>query len=318
MCKYTLEQLKKVQKVIVHQDCSDGTASAIVLHSALPQAIIQFVQYGTKNHKELKAEPGLLFCDMSPPPERAEEFKGSLILDHHKYAKELVESLGGIYANEDTEPGVSGAVLAYREVWLPIKSRIAGNEHSLYIQEQLLRLSKLAGIYDTWQTSSPDWERARYLAEALKLYSWYSWSGLEEEYDPEFDKDLLEERLAVGELLVNRSDEFAQRAADEAYKCTLSTGHTLAIVQGTYIVNKASEFTGCDMTIAFHFYIEDGQPNIRFSCRSRGTFDVGLLAKHYKGGGHVHAAGFRMYTTKEPFSYTVQLVEDYLGQISKS
>jgi len=317
MCKYTLEQLKKVQKVITHRDCSDGTASAIVLHSALPGAIIQFVQYGTKEHRELKAEPGLLFCDMSPPLERVSEFKDSLILDHHKYAKELVESLGGVYASEDTEPGVSGAVLAFREVWLPIKSKVKGSQHTLYIQTQLLKLSKLAGIYDTWQTSNPDWESARHLAEALKLFPWYSWTEIEEEYDPDFIEDILEKRLAIGELLVNRSDDFAERSAREAYRHSLSTGHTLAIVQGTHIVNKASEFTGCDLTIAFHFVVEESKPSIRFSCRSKGSFDVGLLAKYYGGGGHVHAAGFSIQETHEPFSYTIKLIEDYLEK-SKS
>lgn len=142
------DTLDSIKTIVVHDNCPDGLASAILLHDVLYDAEIKFVQYGTDAYKALTPAPGVLYCDFSPPirtkkvvadgaetyvideEDRAklQEFvaAGTLVLDHHKTAKPIVEAFGdnGRFGDEVSEPGVCGALLAYRHVWLPLRNRI--------------------------------------------------------------------------------------------------------------------------------------------------------------------------------------------------
>ena len=124
MSHLPIEKLKALKVIVSHENCADGLASAMILKDVLPKAKVVFLQYGTPDHVNLVAEEGMIFCDFSPPPARAQEFVdvGAIVLDHHKTAKAVVALFGdlGVFADEKDDPGVSGAVLAYREVWLPL------------------------------------------------------------------------------------------------------------------------------------------------------------------------------------------------------
>lgn len=89
----------------------------------------------------------MLFCDIAPPAERAHEFlpRVPVVLDHHKGAEHLVKTFTHhVFADEKLEPGVSGAVLAYREVWKPLKPLGFTTAADF---------ARLAGVCDTWQAS---------------------------------------------------------------------------------------------------------------------------------------------------------------------
>src|SRR5256885_13008647 len=74
--------LAAVRTIVAHDECADGTASAILLHDALPGAEVVFADYGGAAGRPV-AGPGLLFCDFSPPAARADEFvaAGAIVLD---------------------------------------------------------------------------------------------------------------------------------------------------------------------------------------------------------------------------------------------
>jgi hypothetical protein len=139
-----IDKLKAVKTIIVHDNCSDGLMSAILLKDAYSQIGLEpelkFVQYGTEDYKKLEPGPNMMFCDFSPniktvkqpdgsflvdesdrPRLQAWVDAGTLILDHHKGAKDVVAGFGdnGVFGDEVTMPGVSGAWLAFREVWMP-------------------------------------------------------------------------------------------------------------------------------------------------------------------------------------------------------
>lgn len=119
-----IDKLQAIKTVVSHENCADGLASAMIIKDVLPDAKVLFFQYGSPDLAALPAEAGMIFCDFSPPANRAQEFvdAGAIVLDHHKTAKDVVALFGalGVYADEKADPGVSGAVLAYREVWLPL------------------------------------------------------------------------------------------------------------------------------------------------------------------------------------------------------
>src|ERR1051325_3448736 len=132
MGHFTLGQLRKIKTVISHgNNCPDGVASAMIVADAYgygdgdgPEILI--IDHQSDEKAKLAAKPGMLFVDFSPPEERAQEFlaAGTLCLDHHKKGSSVqafVEAGLGVFGDEDLNPGVCGATLAYEHVWKPLK-----------------------------------------------------------------------------------------------------------------------------------------------------------------------------------------------------
>jgi len=80
-----IQQLHAVKTIIVHDNCSDGLMSAILLKDAYSQRgrtpELKFVQYGTEDYKKLEPAPNLLFCDFSPYIKTAKQPDGSYVID---------------------------------------------------------------------------------------------------------------------------------------------------------------------------------------------------------------------------------------------
>lgn len=214
-----LTALKDVTDIVCHDNCSDGTMSAILLQDALPAARIHFCGYGLA-HERLEARPNMLFCDFHPHESTYRRFvdAGAIILDHHKSAANIIEAFGsrGVFADESREPGVSGAVLAYRHVWLPLKEERWASygvssgvlaEIRVHLREaeraRAESYARLIGIRDTWQKHDPDWLRACELSECLRFFGQTNWMIP----DPfAMDRsDWWEARIAVGIRLVEKA-----------------------------------------------------------------------------------------------------------------
>jgi hypothetical protein len=58
------------------------------------------------------------------------------------------------------------------------------------------------------------------------------------------------------------------------------------------VAGYASDLHGVEILAGFKIDIEDGKAKVIVSMRSRGTIDVGKIAKENGGGGHKNAAGF--------------------------
>jgi len=293
---FPLDKLREVTTIISHANCPDGVASAMVILDALrgdrrsggAAADVQFMQYGSPELAALAPAPGMLFVDFSPPADVAPAFveAGAIVLDHHKTARAVVESFGalGVFADEEREPGVSGAVLAFREVWLPL-SGSWGTWRCL----QVARFAGLAGVRDTWCTKDPAWPEACAQAEALRFWPASRW----------LDADVAQWRslAEIGQVLV---DKHATRVADaisEGFWFTSERGLVVAVLAGVDVTSDAAEKLGGDADLVMGFRYagksaKDGAPAAIWSCRSRGDFDVAAFAKYFGGGGHTHAAGF--------------------------
>lgn len=313
-----LEDLSKVSKIIVHDNCPDGIASAMILKYALG-IDVEFIQYKTDAHTNLPAVPGLLFCDFTPPRERVQEFvdAGAIVLDHHKGAQDIVAQFGerGVFADEKSEPGVSGATLAYREVWLPF-----GNEDNVLVRD----FAQVAGIRDTWQTKDPRW------IESCEQSSWLMFFGAEELLKPPiFDRNKWVFRTSVGKLLFDEHMRKVKKTVASAYRTSIH-GLRVMIHQGVTHTSDAAELMGeeskVDILAGFSYFSEDGTEredwspefgdNLKLvvSTRTRTSFDVSKMAKFYGGGGHTKAAGFNVKVTKlqaNPYAHILALIDDY-------
>jgi uncharacterized protein len=282
-----IEKLKQVRTIITHANCPDGIASAILLHDALPSAQIRFLTHGTKEYRELPAEDGMLFCDIAPPPERAPEFlpRVPVVLDHHKGAEHLVKSFTHhVFADEKLEPGVSAAVLAYREVWLPLQ----GN-HRCYDSPKAFAL--LAGVRDTWQSSSPDFRRSNEQAAALTFWPVEKWLSLREPFERGVFE--LERMLDLGSVLFVKKLEAAKKALSQSWRTTVNNIRCV-VFEGTTLTSDVAELVGdnADLIVGFGFVVEDGEFLLNVSTRSHTTFDCAEFARSLGGGGHTKAAGF--------------------------
>lgn len=309
-----LDLLQNVTHLVTHENCSDGTSSAMIIRDALPNVRVTFCQYGTKLHQEIPAEPGMLWCDFSPPVARVQDFLDvrTIVLDHHGGpAKEstlaFAEKGLGAFADEKKDPGVSGAMLAYREVWVPLELQKAVSERDVR-SKAFLELATLAGIRDTWQKQDPRWQQACETAEATR---WWPWEMVEKTPWGQWP-----ELFRIGPILMARNMRTVDKCLEGAFRFTSKKGRKVTVFEGLKPSSDAAEKLGeaNDLTIGLGFLVESGEPKMLFSTRGRGTFHCRNFALAFGGGGHVKAAGFSVPLTPDspqPYELTRILLDRY-------
>lgn len=309
-------RLRNVRQIVCHADCPDGIASAIVLRDALPGAEILFVQHGTPAYVELPARTNMLFCDIAPPRTRVAQFLecGAVVLDHHRTVKEdvlrFVEVGLGVFADEAKEPGVSGALLAYRNVWMPLCCGFISSA----VCERAQDFAELAGVRDTWQKDDSRWEVACAQAEALRFYPFAFWP---ESPFSAAGNQRLTALLEVGPALVDRRRESARKEAERGWRFTTRSGTRVLIVstrETSDVMEEVRETV--DLVAGFSFLANNGregrEEKMICSTRSRGSFDCANFAERNGGGGHTRAAGFErtlLSDDVQPYTLLAGLIE---------
>lgn len=326
-----IEKLQALKHIVVHDKCPDGTVSAMILKWCLPDAKVEFIQYDTPEHEILEAKPGTIFADFSPwmpglpedPTDEdlriREEAKkklqthveaGAIVLDHHKTQRDVVAEFGelGVFGDEKTEPGVCGAVLAFREIALQLKPKPFLVVHGPNDHKIIEKVATLAGIRDTWQTQDPRWREACEQATALDFWP---------------DAELLKldpgqwgEKLELGPMLFQRRLDWAKRCGDNSFRFTSEAGTKVAVFEGVKAASDVAEHlhTEVDLIIGFDIFMQAGEPVMIFSTRSHTDFDCAAFCTAHKGGGHTRAAGFKHVLQPEdpnPFYLARKVLEEY-------
>lgn len=290
-----LHALDGVRRVVCHRNseataCPDGTAAAILIADALPDAEITFASYGP----ELDAVapmPGLLFADICPR-ERVDAYiaAGAIVLDHHASHEETVRRFGarGIFGSK-TE---SGASLAHDHVWLP---RLGLDGASKSERARAERFARLAAVRDTWQKDHEDWMAASEQAAALSLFAWDDWQKLHRPFYGGGEGIAFNSMLACGRPLYAQRLRRAQLAASTATYLWTTAGTRLALAN-TLDTSDLGEIVDADVLVGYSIFSDPNStseaPRIRYSFRARRDYDVGSLAKSAPGGGgHRGAAG---------------------------
>lgn len=295
-------KLFNVRTIVTHDGCPDGVASAMILKVAMPDAKVVFARYGSAELAALPATEGMLFCDFSPPADRVQEFVdvGAIVLDHHKTARAVVEAFGenGVFGDEATEPGVCGAVLAYRVAIVGAGVR----------DDAIEDFATLAGIRDTWQRQDPRWIEACAQAEALRFWP--------REYLVGLTPFRWAERMAIGGTLLQKKAEQVEEKIREAYRCEIA-GQRVVMFDGSVETSDAMEAlkAGTDLVVGFRYLCDGGRQRLNLSCRSRGL-DVSAFAKRHGGGGHTQAAGCTLDVLPgdaNPYERVRELIGLWLG-----
>lgn len=319
---FTLDQLKAIRTIVVHHNspgnpCPDGTAAAIILHDALPNAQIVFARPSSEELELMPAEPGMLFCDLSPNPTRVKDFvkTETLVLDHHEKQKDVVAQFGEFGRYSD-EKGVSGAVLAYQAVWQPLYESMPGIVHNQHPHwgktstvDRLSQVSSFAwivGVRDTWQKDDQRWKAACQLAAAIRFYPWGYFANITDPFGRGFSA--LQELISIGPVLVDRQDEVLLNYVKNAFY--FQRDDLKFAVVPTTETSDVADIIKADVLIGFKYIVENEFPKLVLSCRSRSGYDVGSFAQKNGGGGHKLAAGCTLYALayKNPYEQIQDLV----------
>lgn len=382
-----LAKLEAVTTIVTHANCMDGLASAMILLDVLPSAKIVFCQYNTPDYLNLPATPNMLFCDITPPRDRAAEFvtAGSIVLDHHKTAKDIVLMFGanGVFGDEIANPGISGAMLAYQQVWVPLISssprtgnltpeqatarqqaanaynqavsvamatKLAAGQDKVAAQaeidadptlqalhvamtspvgvyaERVAKFATLAGVRDTWQTASPDWQAALKQHLVLNFFPPETWLVPNNVFHIN-DPQTWAIRMGMGDLLLSMEVAKTAKAVEGSFRFTSAKGVRCVVFAGTHTTSDAAELLGqqADLVMGWAYFVEQAAdtvgwpgsgvgPKMVVSCRSRGDFDASALAKTFGGGGHTKAAGFSVRVganDPNPYIFLKNLIDGY-------
>jgi len=312
-----LLEVGEVTLVVVHRKsgekaCPDGRASALLIADVLPWAEIREVAYGTKEHAELQLpkKGRAMFCDFTPLASSVDAFveSGAFCLDHHKSQEAIVQKFGsrGVFADEAKEPGASGAVLAFHEVWLPIlrkSGRIYGNDQTV---RDAYAFARLVGIRDTFQKQDRDFQRACEVSAVLQDLPFH--------YLMDLDFGSL---LDLGEHL---GLDLIAEVKRRVQKATLSlhevAGMELILTPEFDLVSDLSDRALDEhpmaIVVGFQYRQDDVLGHtLELSLRSRGGFDVGAFAKKWGGGGHTRAAGCSIPVgARDPYTTILQRFQD--------
>jgi nanoRNase/pAp phosphatase (c-di-AMP/oligoRNAs hydrolase) len=269
--------------------------------------------HNTSDFENLKAESGMLFCDICPPSARVQDFidVGAIVLDHHVKQREDVERFPHhVFADIAKEPGVSGATLAFREVWQHATTEGSDEWHRAHA------FAMLAGIRDTWQTKHEKWSEACAQAEALRFYPWkfFEKVGKSGRMFGERSHARLQDLLSIGPVLIERTRESVKRAIENGSGWKSAKGTHVMVVSTTH-TSDIAEAVGdiADLVIGFD-YVGGEKIGLQLSMRSRKGYDVGAFCKSLGGGGHTTAAGARVHVSNgdlNPYQHIWKLVDDY-------
>lgn len=261
---------------IYHANCLDGFASAWVVKQALPNCVFHLGVYNDPPPDVTGLTVYLVDFSYKREVilEMAKIAKKIVIIDHHKSAiEDLVDLPNNV--NFYSSLNASGCILTWNYFNLPAPPLLL-----LHIQDR-----------DLWRFELPD---TKLITLALSAYDFDFdiWTDLIDyvELDP---RNLTHE----GEIL-NRKYQKDLHSLIELTKRSLWIGGQVvpaANVPPMYASDAGNILAQEQMGIAFAATYYDTVAYRVFSLRSvDGGMDVSKIAELYGGGGHKHAAGFRV------------------------
>jgi oligoribonuclease NrnB/cAMP/cGMP phosphodiesterase (DHH superfamily) len=273
--------------VVFHYPCYDGlVASWVVYHYHKKHGMeieLYPIQHGEEFDYEKVRNKKVLFCDFSPKRDVLENIETKVkkiqILDHHKTAEEALR--GKDYAKFDMNQ--SGAGLTWRY---------------FYPDEKIPDFVRYIEDRDIWT-----WKYEETKPFTLGFYDlcedYYEDDNFIELYNKCYNAmENTKPFIDHGYKLMNRINERIKETIDtEVIKGTYNNMNCRIIMCSREIVSdvgsKVSEtfdfavLWNNDMTDSGEYKI-----SLRSNAKNNRCADVAMIAQHFGGGGHMHAASF--------------------------
>jgi oligoribonuclease NrnB/cAMP/cGMP phosphodiesterase (DHH superfamily) len=259
--------------VIYHAHCPDGFMAAYIANRYFRG---QDVQYIPMNYQqpipEFAPDDELFVLDFSFKRDMMQKLMDQgvsvVVLDHHKTAEEELTPFICDQVIFDAEE--CGATLAWKY---------------FFPNQEMPRLIEYVKDRDLWQWKLP---YSREVSSAL-----WSEDQTFDHYDDLISYDLYYFRTA-GEAILKYQKRLIEQICSQSV-VTNFLGFVVPIVNSLSLQSEV-----CERLLAMHpeslfsaTYYTDPNGDTKVSLRSRGDFDVSVLAKQYGGGGHRAAAGFK-------------------------
>lgn len=284
-----LDKLRSVTHLITHANCPDGVASALIIKDALPDVRVNFVRYGTDEHRNLEPAPGMLFVDFSPwlPPKpetedpvyrktelsmkRANVAKawrdaGVIVFDHH--TRDVVEPYGELGVFGENERLECGAWLAYEHVWKPLAMDGVEEPPPKRLIQNVEDFARIAAVRDTWKKDHFLWEEACEQAAVLMFFSF------EDLFLVNFQDRMKKDYRVVAKTLFQNKLSAARTAVAESVRFTSAKGTRVLVFQGVAATSDAAELLDwpdekglmhnpVQLVVGFHYRAETPPPDTR-------------------------------------------------------
>jgi len=270
--------------VISHANCADGFTAAWVAHrhlreTGIPYEVI-FAKYGEGPPQNLAGKFVLIF-DFSYPRESLlrmqEEAAGLLVFDHHKTARANCEGLP--FCTFDMNRSGCGLAWDYFNPDTPRPYIVD------YVEDR-----------DLWRWEMPD-------SEAVNALIWVTERelGVWEELSTNMMNNGLEDLIERGKLLLRYRNKIVDQAVENARDVEFplrGNGRAGTAVVPTCCASIHMSEVGNRLAEDRPFpvvWFQTREGDYLYSLRSNDRgMDVSEVAKGYGGGGHRHAAGFRL------------------------
>lgn len=261
--------------VIYHAKCPDGFCAAYIAKKKYPEAELLGLDHGEPVPFDRVKDKDVLVVDFSWPNREDniklnEIAKSFHIYDHHKTAQERLVGLDFVTFDMNR----SGAGITWDE--------LLGGPRAWYVdyvEDRDLWLHKLPGSKAV---------SAYIMCLPMTIEAWDRLNILKVEHAEQF-----------GLSVLSHIDRYVLEAVEEAQYGFLDIpdykeSYTAAIVNLPYMnCSEVGNVLANKAQVGITWF-ERADNQIQFSLRSEGGIDVGHIAMAFFGGGHKHAAGFRM------------------------
>jgi oligoribonuclease NrnB/cAMP/cGMP phosphodiesterase (DHH superfamily) len=256
--------------VIYHADCQDGFCSAWAFHKKYPNASYIPARHGTKPPDNLEGKH-VVIVDFSYKEAELigihSEALSLTVLDHHQSAYDALNKLS--YCHFDMSK--SGARLA----WEFLNGKKKSPWIVDYVEDQ-----------DLWKWELPHSKEMNAVL-SVYLHSYKEWDHLATQKHTSF--------ITQGKVLLKYREQLVREHVSKAFQIRI--GDHLVMAANCSCRSIISDVAG-QLAVGHPFgatYFVDEQRHKCWSLRSTDDGeDVAAIAKKYGGGGHPHAAGFRV------------------------
>ena len=257
--------------VLYHAECDDGFGAAWAVWKRYPEVIAIPVFHGQPFPEGIANGQEVWICDFSYPKEILLEQAKRLslwVLDHHWTAEEALKDLPFAYFDMDK----SGAVLTWERFHpeKPVPMILQYVQDRDLWRKELVNNEEVTAFIRSYPQDFSQWDRLNSHFERGDHTVVHSGGAI----------------IRYQQRLVERAMRRSQNKIIGGYRVVVANVHDLSseVCEAILKENPDLPFS------ATYFDRADGKRV--WSLRSRGSFNVGNLARQFGGGGHHNAAGF--------------------------
>lgn len=277
--------------IVYHNNCPDGYTAAYIAQKKFPEAKLVPRDHGVTINVEDYRDKDVLCVDCNLRGKNdmvAVIAKSYLVLDHHKSETEIMDKPYAVYDVTRSGAGLAWDYLFGKD---STKRVIPGMEVRGFNMTRPWWVNYVEDR-DLWKFELP---KSKEVNSYIMTFA----------YDPESWSKMTEVdfkyAVAAGENVLLQIHKYVREAAKQAQRGTLNIGgkhYTVAVVNVPYLnTSEVGDVLAHSSDIGLGWF-ERSDGMIQFSARSMGDIDVSEVAKFFRGGGHMHAAGFQLSLTE--------------------